>query len=52
MPSSPNSYAHIRPATTEDAAKISEPISGVAHFFTQEPSDKGAESFMAGSTAN
>lgn len=50
MPSSPNSYAHIRQATTEDAAEISELISSVAHFFTQEPSGKGAEGFMAGIT--
>ncbi|RZS58428.1 ribosomal protein S18 acetylase RimI-like enzyme [Sphaerotilus mobilis] len=37
---------HIRPAAPQDAPEISQLISSVAHFFTLDPSGKGAERFM------
>ncbi len=37
---------NIRQATVEDAGNISKLIHSVAHFFTLEPSGKGAERFM------
>lgn len=37
---------NIRLATAEDAAEISKLVSSVAHFFTLDPSGKGAENFI------